>query len=73
VNCSRRKICVGRANGKRAIQQVIRRDVMSDIDDGSVGIDLENDTLQRADQMVVRAVVGRECDDGIGHSALRQL
>jgi hypothetical protein len=39
--------------------------VVGDIDDGHVGIDLENDAFDRADEMVVGTVVSGESDDGV--------
>src|ERR1700674_787089 len=43
-----------------------RRDDERDVYDRHLRIDLENDALERADQMVVGAVVSRERDDRVG-------
>ena len=41
--------------------------MVSDIDNGEFGIDLKQNALERADQVVVAAVVGGQRNDWISH------
>src|SRR5207248_7897625 len=70
VNGLRRKIGVRRADGQRAVEQIKGRDVVRDVHDGRIRIDLQNDALQRANQVVVDAVVRRQGNDRVGQGAL---
>src|SRR5436309_9216284 len=66
VDCFRGKVRICGANGQGSVEQIKRRDVVRDVHDGYVGIDLQDYAFQRADQMVVGAVVSRERDDRVG-------
>src|SRR5439155_25893037 len=48
-----RKVGIRRANRKCAIEQVERGDVVRDVHYGDIRIDLQDDALQRSDEMVV--------------------
>ena len=66
VDRFRRKVGIRRANRQRAVEQIEGRDVVRDVHDGHVGIDLEDDAFERANQMVVRAVISCQCNDRVG-------
>ena len=70
VNGLRREIRIRRTDGQRAIEQIERGDVVGDVHDRRIRIDFQNDALQRADQMVVGAVVRRQRDDRVGQEVL---
>lgn len=70
VNRFRREIRVGGSDGQRSIEQIKGRHVMRYVDKRHFRIDLEYDGLERSDEMIVGAVIGCQCDDGIGHEAL---
>lgn len=44
---------------------------MRDVHEGHFGINFEDDSLQRPDQVVVGAKVCCQCDDGVGHEVLQ--
>ena len=59
-----RKIFVCLADRQRSIQNVVRDDAVRDVHNGHIGIDAQDHALQNANEMIVRAVVCGECDDG---------
>ena len=66
VNCARRKIAVGICNRERPVENVERRNVMIDVHDARGRIDVEDHALHGADQVIARAEIRGESDDGIG-------
>src|SRR5579859_698166 len=70
VDRLRREIRIRRPNRQRTIEQIKRRDVVRDVHNRHIRIDLQDYALQRADQVIVRAVVRRQCDDRVGQGAL---
>src|ERR1700722_3732002 len=73
VNCSWRKIGVCRTDGESSVKQVIGIHVVSDIDDGEFRVDLKQNAFERADQMIVGAVVGGQGNDWISHCFSRSV
>src|ERR1700720_1499697 len=71
MNRARWEIGVGGADGESAVEQIVRRNVVRDIDDRYVRIDFENDALQCAHQMIVGSVVRGEGDDWVRQWILR--
>ncbi len=63
VNRFRRKIFVRLAKRQRAIENIVGQNAVGNIHDVHFGIDVQNHTLQHSNQMVVRSVIRRQCDD----------
>ncbi len=65
MNSICREIWVCIRKEKRALHNVLRRNVMCDIDDGGIGIDAENDAFHCANKNIGRAKIGGESDYAI--------
>src|SRR6266481_4497389 len=70
VDRARREIRVRIGNNSRAIEKVERRNSVRDIHNLHVGIDSQDDALQHAHQVVVRAIIGRQRNDRIRQDSL---
>ena len=56
----------GGADDERSLGDVLGLDSVADINDGGLGIDLQDDTFHDADVVVTRSEVGHQCDHGHG-------
>ena len=63
VNGSRWKRLVAAQQSKSGGLNILRRNVVRNIDDVSVGIDRRDRSLHRANEIVLRAEIGKESDN----------
>src|ERR1700737_2228618 len=64
----RREVAVCRSNRKSAIEQIVGCNIVSDVDDGHVGIDLEDYTFQRAHKVIICPVIRGQGDNWVGQN-----
>src|SRR5262245_38777630 len=69
---SERKIRVRSGEPKTAFRDVLRRDVVREIDDQRVLKTRKNDTLHDADERIVQSKVGEKSDDAGGLGSFHQ-
>jgi hypothetical protein len=66
VNGAGREKGIGGSDSQGAVKKIEGRNLVSDVDDRSVGINLEDDALEHGYQVIVRAVVRGQRDEWIG-------